>query len=240
MPRFGFYAFYAFFPAFCLLLALPLAAQDSEQGQHMYVIRGEVHVDMEPIYGGHVDTEYPLSVNTAGLRALEEASLFYSSMIYGWSFYYEVGERARKIDEKIELQNVALIKAGDPSLRVTETEIKNSHLWVWTDYHLSDAQQRRIQTWSSGMTRSAQGVGYAPSTMDEYPGYLMIKKTALEDAARAALRAMLRGSERNRPKEVTGFISLAAFPRFFVDGGRMAAIARFRVQIENIVPFAVY
>jgi hypothetical protein len=236
MPRACFFAIIPLFFAFCL----PLAAQDREQGQHMYVIRGEVHVDMEPIYGGHVDTEYPLNVNTAARRALEEAALFYSAMIYGWSFNYEVGERARRIEEKLDLENVAQIKAGDPSLRVTETEIRNSHLWVWTDYHLSELQQLRMQTWRSGMIRSAQGLGYAPASMDEYPGYLEIKKTALEDAARSALRQMLRGSERNRPKEVTGFISLATFPRFFVDGGRMAAAARFRVQIETIIPFAVY
>jgi hypothetical protein len=51
---------------------------------------------------------------------------------------------------------------------------------------------------------------------------------------------MLRGSERNRPREVSRFISLAAFPRFFIDSGRWAASARFRVQIEEIIPFSVY
>jgi hypothetical protein len=76
--------------------------------------------------------------------------------------------------------------------------------------------------------------------MDEYPGWLAVKKAALDDAARVALRAMLRGSERNRPKEVTGFISLASFPRFFIDAGRVAAAARFRVQIVEIIPFSAY
>jgi hypothetical protein len=215
-------------------------AQGSEAGNHPYVIRGEVYVDFEPIYAGHVDEEYPLDVPTAGRRALEEASLFYSAMIYGWSFYYDVGEKARQIEEKFELEPVAIIEYGDPSLKVTDTEIRDMRLVVWTDYHLSDAQQRRMQVWRTGMIRNAQGIGYGQSSIEVYPGWLAVKKAALEDSARAALRALLRGSERNRPKEVTGFISLASFPRYYMESGRWAVSARFRVQITEIIPFAAY
>jgi hypothetical protein len=69
---------------------------------------------------------------------------------------------------------------------------------------------------------------------------MSIRKAGLEDAARSAIRAMLRGSERNRPKEASGFISLAAFPNYFMDGGHWAAAARFRVEITEIIPFAAY
>jgi hypothetical protein len=161
-------------------------------------------------------------------------------MIYGWSFYYEPGERARRIAENLELQPVAEIKFGDSGLKVTETEVKDMRLRVWTDYHLTDTQQLRMQAWSTGLIRSAQGLGYGPTSLDEYPGYLAVRKTALEDAARAALRAALRGSERNRPKEVTGFISLASFPRYFIDSGRWVVAARFRMQVIEITPFAAY
>jgi len=215
-------------------------AQDHEQGQHPYVIRGEVYVDFEPIYAGHVDDEYPLDIPAAGRRALEEAALILSGIIYGWSFHYDVGERARRIAENIELEPAAMIQFGDPGLRVTDTEIRDMRLRIWADYHLSEAQQRRMQVWRTGTVSSAQAVGYGPVSIDEYPGWLALKKTALEDAARAALRAMLRGSERNRPKEVTGFISLAAFPRFYIESGRWAVFARFRVQIIEIIPFAAY
>jgi hypothetical protein len=51
---------------------------------------------------------------------------------------------------------------------------------------------------------------------------------------------MLRGQERNRPKEAHGFISLAAFPSYWIDGGRWAVSARFRVELAGIVPFAAY
>ncbi|MDR0322990.1 MAG: hypothetical protein LBI12_00915 [Treponema sp.] len=235
MSRKSFLFFLLFFSVFSRLYA-----QGHESGNHPFVIRGEVYVDFEPIYAGFVDEEYPLDVPTASRRALKEAAMLYSAMIYGWSFVYEPGERARQIEENLEIEPVALIRYGDPSMRVTDTEIRNMQLRVWTDYHLNDSQQRRMQTWRTGMIRNAQATGYGPSSMEEYPGWLVIKKEALEDAARAALRAMLRGSERNRPKEASGFISLASFPRYFMDGGRWAVSARFRVQVNEIIPFAVH
>ena len=217
-----------------------LFAQGHEKGNHPYVIRGEVYVDFEPIYAGHVDEEYPLNAQQAGRRALEESALFFSAMIYGWSFNYEVGERARLINEKMELENLGAIQFGDPALKVTDTEIRDQRLRVWADYYLSDSQQRRMEIWRTGMIRNAQATGYGPSHLDEYPGWIEIKKMALEDAARAALRAALRGSERNRPKEVKGNISLASFPRYYIDAGRVTAFARFRVQITEIIPYAAY
>ena len=228
-----------FLLSLAFIIIFSLYAQD-ETGNHPYVIRGEIYVDFEPIYSGHVDNEYPLDIPAASRRALEESAMLYSAMIYGWSFYYEPGERSRRIDEYIELNPVGVIQFGDPNLNVTDTEIRDMRLRVWTDYQLSHIQQRRMQTWRSGTTRNAQAVGYSPDIIDEYPGWLALKKAALEDAARLAIRTMLRGSELNRPKEVTGFISLASFPRFYIEAGRWATSSRFRVQISEIVPYAAY
>jgi hypothetical protein len=54
------------------------------------------------------------------------------------------------------------------------------------------------------------------------------------------VRAILQGGERNRPKEVRGFIALAAFPVFGLDAGRWLVSAHFRVDITEIIPFAAY
>jgi len=227
---------------FCLFFSVFFAVygQGSDYGQHSFVIRGEVYVDLEPIYAGHVDEEYPLSITTASRRALEEAAMFFSAMIHGWSFSYEIGERARKIDERLELEPEGTIKFGDPALIVTDTEIRNMQLRVWADYHLTEAGQKRYQVWRTGMIRNMQATGYSPAFFEEFPGWIPAKKLALEDSARAALRSALRRSERNRPKHVNGFISLASFPRYYIDGGRWAVFAKFRVQITEIIPFAVY
>ena len=222
-----------------ILINSGLHAQ-SESGNHPFALRGEIYVDLEPIYSGHIDEEYPLEIPAAGRRALEESAMLYSAMIYGWSFLYEPGERARRIEENIKLEPVGVIQFGDPKLNVTDTEIRDMRLRVWTDYQLDGLQQRRMQTWRSGSIRNAQAVGYSPLSIDEYPGWLTLKKAALEDAARLAIRTMLQGSELNRPNEVTGFISLASFPRFYIEAGRWAASTRFRVQINEIVPYSAY
>jgi hypothetical protein len=227
-----------------LFLPFLLPAQD--------VLRGEVRIELEPTFGFYVDEEYPLDEKAASRRALQEAALFFSAQIYGWSFHYDVGERARGLEEKFELNPLGEIRWGDPRLYVTHANFQNWELQVttlrfaaflsaWMDYRPTDAQRRRLEMWQKGNLRLAQAVGY--SNIDnsvEGPTWLAIKKKALEDSARAAVRAMLQGSERNRPKEVTGFISLESFPSFYMDSGRQAALARFRVEITEIIPFAAY
>lgn len=205
------------------------------------MLRGQVSMELEPIYGAHIDPNYPLDVEMAAKWALEETAMLYSAMIYGWTFSYEVGERARRIDEHIELEPISAIKYGDPSLRVMDVSFKDMRINLWTEYDLSSSQQRRFTVWRSEMIRNAQGIGQGPpGNIAEYPGWLELKKAALDDAARVALRTILRSSERNRPKEVHGFISLSSFPRYYFAGGRWAVSARFRVQITEIIPFAAY
>jgi len=229
------------FCIFFFLFAAVLSAQQRDSGWSPQTIRGEVWVDLEPIFGWHVDEEAPLTMDTAGRRALEEAAMLFSAMIYGWAFHYEIGERARQISEHFELHPVASIHFGDPGLRVTEVEISGSTVKMWADYHLTEAQQRRMHTWRTGTIRTAQALGHYHMTGPEgLTNWLAIRKAALEDAARAATRAILQGSERNRPREAHGFISLASFPRFYIDMGRMAVSARFRIQITEIVPFSVH
>jgi hypothetical protein len=234
----------ALFRALILAVLLPAGlagAQEHDMGNTPEVLRGEVWIELEPIYGIRADERYPLDTDTASRRALEEAALFYSAMIYGWSFHYEIGERARNIPESLELVPVASIPFGDPGLRATDVQIKNMQVHLWTDYRLTPAQQARLRVWRTGTIRNAQAVGFGPlGGPAEFSGWLSIKKASLDDAARSAIRGVLRGNERNRPKEASGFISLASFPVYFMDSGRWASSARFRVQITEIQPFSAY
>jgi hypothetical protein len=249
---------------FLLLLLIPWGgwAQDFYPGRDIEVLRGEVQIDIEPIYGGFIDKEYPLPAEALRRRALEEAAMYYSAMIYGWSFSYDIGEKARGIEEKLELSPLGLIPWGDPRLRATDAELRDQKLCLWTDYRLDENQRRRAALWRAGRIRSVQGRGIGPLGMplpagaDEDSGsgddgtdssgpggdntWLGYKRQSLEDAARAAIRAALRGGERNRPKEAKGFIALAAFPVYGIDAGRWTAFARFRLDAAEIIPFAAY
>jgi hypothetical protein len=233
------------FLALFLLPLVPVPAQSFYPGHDIETLRGEVQIDVEPIYGGFIDRDYPLPVEALRRRALEEAAMHYSAMIYGWSFYYDIGEKARGIEENLELSPLALIPWGDPRLRATDVELRDQKLRLWTDYRLDENQKRLTALWRAGRIRSVQGRGTGPLGMPlpaEAGGdvWLDYKRQSLEDAARAAIRAMLRGGERNRPKEARGFIALADFPVYGIDAGRWTAFARFRVDLTELVPFAAY
>jgi hypothetical protein len=209
-------------------------------------LRGQVWVELEPMPGQYVEAPGEMVLQSIRRRALEEASLFFSRMIYGWSFHYDIGERARNIDEELELTPLGSIIWGDPGLRVTDIptgeEMQNSNrFYLWADFYPSAVQERRLGIWKTGTIRTAQAIGHGPlGSAVEVADWMVIKQAALEDAARAAIRAMLRAGERNRPKAADGFISLAAFPSFYMDAGQWAASGRFRVSITEITPFAAY
>jgi hypothetical protein len=224
------------------LAQLSLAGQEHDSGYYPDTIRGEVWVELEPIYGDRPDSEYPLTREAAARRALQEAALYFSGMIYGWSFHYDIGERARGIAEDFSVfEPLGEIQWGDPRLTATEAENRGMALRIWADYRLNDYQQRRMHLWRMGTVRNAQAMGFIPiHGPSPDSGWLDIRSAVLKDAARAAVRETLRGSERNRPKEAAGFISLASFPRFYIDSGQWVASARFRIQITEIVPFAVH
>jgi hypothetical protein len=204
-------------------------------------LRGQVWVDLEPLPGQYADDPGQMDLQSIRRRALEEASLSFSQMISGWSFHYDIGERARNIEEKLELTLQGSIAWGDPGLAVTDSGLQDNRFYMWADFRPSVAQQRWLAIRKTGTIRTAQAIGHGSlGGAVEISDWATIKQAALEDAARSAIRAILRASERNRPKAATGFISLAAFPTFYMDAGQWAAVGRFRVNITEITPFAAY
>ena len=228
---------------FLIFIPLLLMAQD--------VLRGEVMVEMEPItYRAVIERQGPLEderayrqfLNETAYRlALERAAMLFSAQIYGWSFYYDIGERARGIAEEFELTPLGEIPWGDPRLVVTHASFHNHVLSMWADYRPSEAQSRRLEMWRMGRIRTVQAIGRGPlSNPMDFLETTAIQRAALEDSARAAVRALLQAEERNRPKEARGYISLQIFPTFWMDAGQWTTQARFRVEITEIVPFAVH
>jgi hypothetical protein len=231
-----------FFTMHFFFFSLFLLMQSHTQEQIIpEVLRGQVRIDIEPIYASFMDIPLPMDKDTIYRRALDEASMFFSAMIYGWSFDYEIGERARNIPEIFELTPLGEIPFGDEKLQITDSEVKEMKFYLWTDYRMNEGQLRRMKIWQSGTIKNAQAIGYGPlGGPVNREDWLKIKKTTLEDAARAAVRRLLQGSERNRPKEARGYIALDSFPLFHIDAGQWLVTARFKVEIIEIVPFAAY
>jgi hypothetical protein len=204
-------------------------------------LRGGVYVELEPVYAQFLGAPYPLGNAEANLWAVEDIAAAFSAMIYGWSFTYEPGEKARGLNETLELNPLGSIETSDTKLKITDSEIKDGVLYVQADYFLDEAQKSRIRSWNSAKTFSAQAVGYGP--LQGEPGITVrseIKEGALKDAMKKAIRKKLRITERKRPLSALGLIALSKFPLYRMQNGLWAATVKFRIEIKEIIPFAAY
>jgi hypothetical protein len=216
-----------------LLFSLPLFSQE--------VLRGEISEELEPVYAVFLGLPSPINTETASRWALEDSASAFSGMIYGWAFEYEPGERARMIEEFIELTPLGEVRFGDKRMRVTDTRTENNTLHIWSDYTLSAEQVYRMSAWKASNTIGVNATGYAAlqggaGTSERK----MIKFSALEDAAKKAIRAYLRSNNKNRPSTSKGYISLAQFPSFHIANGKWTANAHFRLQLTSVSQFSVY
>jgi hypothetical protein len=204
-------------------------------------LRGMVRVDLEPVYAREMDVPYPLDLATSRRRALEEASLNFAGMIYGWSFDYDIGEAARKIPERFDLVSLGSVLFGDPRLSATDGEVRDARFYLWSEYRADANQARRLAVWRGAPYKSVQARGAGPlSGWSDAESWAEGKQAALEDAARAAVRSLLRASERNRPKEARGDLALADFPLYSIQAGRWSVSAKFKIHVRELVPFAAH
>jgi hypothetical protein len=214
-------------------ITMPVFADD--------VLRGQVAEEIEPVYALHLGVASPAKIEDVQKWALETAADAFAGMIYGWEFEYEPGERARGISENLELKPRGQVDSGDVRLTVTDASVEDNVLYIWSDYSLSGDQKSRVDAWKSNISIGVNATGYSPlhgpSGTTERK---MIKIAALHDAARSAIRAYLRAYIKNRPRITKGYISLSSFPIYKMFSGQWSATARFRLEVTEVVPFAVY
>jgi hypothetical protein len=162
-------------------------------------------------------------------------------MIYGWSFEYEPGEKARRLSEHITLVPQGTVDTREHALKTDLVQKTDTRITVWTDYHLSELQNRRSQSWKAAGSIETQASGTGALDLSPIAAKdIMTRDGALEDAARRAIRARLRALERNRPRRARGTLALAAFPQYSIHDGALTVQARFRLKITEIEPYAVY
>ncbi|MDR2802869.1 MAG: hypothetical protein LBB22_01100 [Treponema sp.] len=205
------------------------------------LLRGEVSVEMEPVYAQFLGVPYPLDLTTANTWAVEDAAAAFSGMVYGWTFVYEPGERARDLQEFFDITMLGKIETDDTRLKVTDAVMDGGVFYMYSDYILDETQKTRLLAWKSASKATVKSLGFSSLQGDKgVTSRSQIKESALKDAMKTALRNRLRITERNRPRTVTGFISLSKFPIYRMQSGMWAATAEFRIEIKEIIPFAAY
>ncbi|MDR3357071.1 MAG: hypothetical protein LBO04_07810 [Spirochaetaceae bacterium] len=205
------------------------------------VLRGEVCVELEPVYARFLGVPSPLDSAAATQWAVEDAAAAFSGIIYGWAFFYEPGERMRGIQESLELEALGEVRPDDTRLELTDVAVRDGLFYMQADYSVTEAQKKRILAWKGAPASSVQSTGYGPlQGGDGVADHREIKAGALKDAMKKAIRGKLRINERNRPRSASGYIALSKFPLYGMRDGRWAAVAEFRMEIKEVVPFAAY
>jgi hypothetical protein len=213
---------------FFLVAAFAACAQDAER---LFV---RPWVELEPLVRIEPDT-YPLSLDVARQKVLEEARTLFSAMIYGWRFTYVPGDVARRVQESFTLSAVAEIPWGNPRMEVIETEAVDQKLWARMSFSPNDEQARRRVAWGSNTATLSTGQGKA--SLMKGPA---AKADALRDAVRDAIRRGLDARTLNKPREITGEVVLWEDPQTLVHAGVYATTAKVKFIVDELVPYRIF
>lgn len=212
------------FPLFFALLSLPLYGQT--------ILNEEFWAELQPMVA---QNEQTVSEDTAIRRILEEGRFVFSGMIYGFSFSYTPLDRSRNIEEEFELDLYHEIPWGDPHLTVYQTRREGSRLFVRLRYVLRDFQEPWYHGMRSNSLRAASGTGEA----SYYEGYKE-KLTAVRNAVKNSVREHARQRIDNKPKKISGTVTLDAAPRITVKSGAYQAVCSVLLKIDEVRPYGVY
>lgn len=216
-----------------LLLVVPLLALLAQAATADDRLFTRPWVELEPLV--KIEEEYPIPLEKARLRLLEEARVIVSGMIYGWTFVYTPSDRERRVEEVFQLTPVAEIPWGSPRLAARESELADTKLYARISYAMTPDEQARRESWSSSAEAQSTGRG----TGDLFLGPAG-KSAALAAAIREAVRGHLNTRVLNKPREIRGEVVLWDDPQTLVRPGVYITTARVRLRVTEIIPYRIF
>jgi hypothetical protein len=218
------------FVSIAILLLLPLLCDAQNEPLSL-----RLWCELEPMV--QENEVYPLSTEEAQRRALEEARVILSGMIYGYHFRYIPGDAVREIEEEFSITPVAEILWGDPNLQIADAWIKETLLFVKVTYQLEDFQAARRRAWSSNSVEASSGVGsYSVFTATSPEG----KQNALRESLKNAVREALRPVVFNKPREVTGEILIWNPPHTVIQSGTYTTQTDVKLRVKEIRSYSLF
>jgi hypothetical protein len=191
-------------------------------------------VELEPLV--RIESgQYPIPLETATRKLLEEARVLLSGMVYGWSFDYTPADKSRGVVESFALAPAAQIPWGSPRLRVVETETLDRKLWARVSYTMDDNELARRSSWESGTASLSMGAGEA-SVMQGPPA----KSASFQGAVRDAIRLSLRSRYLDAPRQVTGEVVLWDDPQTTIHSGVYRTTAKVKFTVRELVPYRIF
>lgn len=215
-----------------VFLALPLLAEEPPLATRG-VLRAEFWSDLNGVPQGGDPWSLPLPV--AAERLADEAAYVFAGQVWGFDFEWTPSDKARSIKESFVMKPSGSIPHADPRLVPGDSRVVGQTLRAYVSYSPSATELSMMDAYGRAPWKSAQGTGYG----DWLKG-LGGRKEAYEDAARDAIRNLLRGLEPNKPRRVRGRAAFDGTPRIAVVDGAYRVQARFRIDVTDVLAYGVY
>jgi hypothetical protein len=191
-------------------------------------------VELEPLV--RIDPEeYPIPLEKAEKKLLDEGRILVSGMVYGWSFTYTPGDTARRVSESFLLSPLSEVPWGSARFVVRETETIDKRLFARISYTLSEDEALRRAAWESNTAILSTGMGKAEIVRGP-----RAKTAALQDAVRDAIRLGLHTRYLNKPREITGEVVLWDDPRTTVRSGAYTTVAKVKLLVREVIPYRIF
>lgn len=165
----------------------------------------------------------------------EVAPFLINGMVYGWNFVYVPGDKARGVEEELEVTEIVASDVLSGGITYVSPWIEKNRLNYWCEYTRTQSQIQNYEFWSSINNPRIQGRGYGP--IEE--GFEGIK-TAAKDALKEAVRSYYRNVIKNKPKEITGSVLIRDLPAVGISSGRYVINLDFFLECGRIVEYTVY
>jgi hypothetical protein len=163
------------------------------------------------------------------------APFIINGMVYGWNFVYVPYDKARGVEEYLEITEIVPADVIRGGITYTSPWIENNNLNCWVEYTRTDSQVQSYNLWASIQNPVIAGIGYA-SVEKGFEG--------IEEAARESLKAAIRNHYRktikNKPKEISGSVLIRKFPTLGIDSGRYVINLDFFLECGRILEYSVY
>ena len=163
------------------------------------------------------------------------APLIINGMVYGWNFVYVPYDKARGVEEYLEITEIVPSDVIRGGIKYTSPWISDNNLNCWVEYTRTDSQVQSYNLWASIQNPVIAGIGY---------GSVEKGVEGIEEAARESLKAAIRNHYRktikNKPKEITGSVLIRKFPTLGIDSGRYVINLDFFLECGRIVEYSVY
>lgn len=175
------------------------------------------------------DFSYPVK----GIR--EVAPFIIEGMVYGWSFKYTPLDKARGVEEILEIKPVQELNPLYEPVKYSSPWIEDNKLNCWCEFTRNDFQIQAYNLWSSIKNPVIQGRGTGDLKLG-FEGVREAASNALKDAIRKYYRSLIK----NKPKEINGKVLIRKMPVIGVDSGHYTIILDFFLECGTIIEYSVY